>query len=141
MDSHGYVNPCRCQLCETPGGIYLPVTIEDSVKKTKNLEICLIAIIWRHMAASLWDKCTRQIIHLTNIVEASYHVVLYLVSGPCYPSFSYAHFNKLNLSEVFSNAVIAAERLRIFPPLSLTKYLFIKVSELRQWGENEIARQ
>ena len=30
----GYANPCRCQLCQTLGGIYITVYIEDSMKKT-----------------------------------------------------------------------------------------------------------
>ena len=41
VDRSGYANPClanpcRCQLFQTQGGIYLTVTIEDSMKK-KNL--------------------------------------------------------------------------------------------------------
>ena len=33
----GYANPCRCQLCQTLGGIYLIVPIEDSMKKKSDL--------------------------------------------------------------------------------------------------------
>ena len=33
VDRPGYVNPCRCQLCQTLGGIYQIVTVEDSMKK------------------------------------------------------------------------------------------------------------
>ena len=35
MTRPGYANPCRCQLRQTPGGIYLTVGLnsEDSVKK------------------------------------------------------------------------------------------------------------
>ena len=33
MDRLGYLNPCRCQLCQTLGGIYITAAIEDSTKK------------------------------------------------------------------------------------------------------------
>ena len=33
MDRLGYINPCRCQLCQTLGGIYITAAIEDSTKK------------------------------------------------------------------------------------------------------------
>ena len=33
MDRLGYLNPCRCQLWQTLGGIYLTAVIEDSTKK------------------------------------------------------------------------------------------------------------
>ena len=34
VDRPGYSNPCRYQLCQTLGGIYLTVTIDDSKRKT-----------------------------------------------------------------------------------------------------------
>ena len=33
VDRPGSSNPCRCQLCQTLGGINLTVDIEDSTKK------------------------------------------------------------------------------------------------------------
>ena len=33
MDRLGYLNSCRCQLCQTLGGIYLTAAIDDSTKK------------------------------------------------------------------------------------------------------------
>ena len=33
-------NPCRCQLCQTLGGIYLTVTTEDSMKKINLISKC-----------------------------------------------------------------------------------------------------
>ena len=33
VDRPGYTNLRRCQLCQTPGGIYLIVTMEDTMKK------------------------------------------------------------------------------------------------------------
>ena len=33
VDRPGFSNPCRCQLCQTLGGINLTVDIEDSMKK------------------------------------------------------------------------------------------------------------
>ena len=33
MDRPGYAKPCRCQLCQTLGGVYLKVAIEDSMKE------------------------------------------------------------------------------------------------------------
>ena len=35
VDRPGFSNPCRCQLCQTLGGINLTVDIEDSTKKIK----------------------------------------------------------------------------------------------------------
>ena len=35
MDRPGYANPCRCQLCQTLGGIYLTVIIEYSMMMNK----------------------------------------------------------------------------------------------------------
>ena len=32
-DRLGNINPCRCQLCQTLGGIYLTAAVEDSTKK------------------------------------------------------------------------------------------------------------
>ena len=37
MDRPGFSNPCRCQLCQTLGGINLTVDIEDSTKKTDQM--------------------------------------------------------------------------------------------------------
>ena len=31
-------NPCRCQPCQTLGGVQLTVTIKDSMKKTESLD-------------------------------------------------------------------------------------------------------
>ena len=35
VDRHGYTNLRRRQLCQTPGGIYLIVTMEDTMKKKR----------------------------------------------------------------------------------------------------------
>ena len=44
VDWRGYPNPCRCQLYQTLGGIYLTAAIEDSTKKklTSHALTCLI---------------------------------------------------------------------------------------------------
>ena len=67
MDRPVYASPCRCQLCQTLGGIYLTVNIEDSMKKKLTSDIrvevssCLDAnglpffgcCFHRHMASKL----------------------------------------------------------------------------------------
>ena len=46
VDRLGYIKPCRCQLCQTLGGINSTVPIEDSMKKKNihNLRIQLPVI-------------------------------------------------------------------------------------------------
>ena len=50
VDRSGYANHCRCQLCQTLGGIYLTVTIDDSMKKI--IFVILFLILSRHIEFS-----------------------------------------------------------------------------------------
>ena len=45
LDRPGCSNPCRCQLCQTLGGIYLTVDIEDSMKKILYLKHIIHTVV------------------------------------------------------------------------------------------------
>ena len=47
VDRPGFSNPCRCQLCQTLGGINLTVDIEDSTKKIKSRMLMVVLIKYR----------------------------------------------------------------------------------------------
>ena len=52
VDRPGYSNNCWCQLCQTLGGIYLTVTIEDTMKKnTRTHCFGLVIRAWQHLNA------------------------------------------------------------------------------------------
>ena len=58
MDRLGYINPCRCQLCQTLGGIYITAAIEDSTKKIILIIIALglFAVVSLRYGCLLYSK-------------------------------------------------------------------------------------